>query len=133
MDHGTTDMQHMQHTGAGHMGQQMSQEMQKCIQECLNCHSTCVQTISYCLQQGGKHAEPTHIRLLLDCAEICQTSANFMLRGSDLHGRVCGVCAEICEQCTRSCEQFGNDPQMETCAESCRRCADSCRRMASSV
>ena len=112
-------------------GQQMSQEMQECIQNCLNCHSVCLQTIPYCLGMGGKHAEASHIRLMLDCEEICQTSANFMLRGSDLHGRTCGVCAEVCERCAQDCDQFGDDPQMKLCADTCRRCAESCRRMAS--
>jgi len=79
---------------------------------------------------GGKHAEASHIQLLLACAEICQTSANFMLLGSDLHARTCGVCAEVCEQCATSCEQMGNDAQMQACAEACRRCAESCQRMA---
>lgn len=109
----------------------MNQDMQQCIQECMNCHAICTQTVTYCLQMGGKHAEATHIGLLLDCAEICQTSANFMLRGSPMHGRVCGVCAEACERCAQSCEQMGDDAQMQACADTCRRCAESCRRMAS--
>lgn len=119
----------MPHT-AGH---QMSADMQQCIQECLNCHSICLQTVSHCLQMGGKHADPQHIALLLDCAEICQTSANFMLRGSPLHGRTCGVCAEVCELCAQSCEQMGDDAMMQACAAACRRCAESCRQMAAMV
>ena len=107
----------------------MSGDMQQCIQECLSCHSTCLATIQYCLQMGGEHAEAGHIRTLLDCAEICQTSANFMLRGSDFHMRTCGVCAEVCERCAQECARFGNDTQMQACAEACRRCADSCHRM----
>jgi hypothetical protein len=79
---------------------------------------------------GGRHAESAHIRLMLDCAEICQTSANFMLRGSELHSRTCGVCAEVCERCARDCEQLGDDAHMRACAEACRRCADSCKHMA---
>jgi hypothetical protein len=110
-------------------GHQMSEEMQRCIQACLDCHRICLETVTHCLQMGGKHADPAHIRLLLDCAEICQTSANFMLRGSDLHGRTCAVCAEVCERCAQDCAQF-DDAQMKACAEACRRCAESCRRMA---
>ena len=33
--------------------------------------------------------------VLLDCAEICQTSANFMLRGSPLHTNTCAACAIV--------------------------------------
>lgn len=107
-----------------------SNKLHECIQECLNCHSACLDSVPYCLQQGGKHGEASHIRLLLDCAEICQTSANFMLRGSPFHGRTCATCAEICQQCADDCARMGEDVQMQTCAAACRRCADSCQMMA---
>ena len=107
-----------------------SEDMQGCIQECLNCHSICTTTVAYCLQKGGVHAEAAHIGLLLDCAEICQTSANFMLRGSSQHMRICAACAAICEMCAEDCARMGDDPPMRNCADACRRCADSCRRMA---
>lgn len=106
------------------------QEMQECIQNCLNCHRICLETVSHCLQMGGKHADPGHIRLLLDCAEICATSANFMIRGSTFHSRTCGICAEVCQRCAEDCEQLGaNDQQMKACAETCKRCAQSCQHM----
>ena len=112
------------------MPHEIGGEMRECIQRCTDCHNVCLETVGHCLQLGGPHAEANHIRLLLDCAQICATSADFMLRGSDLHGRICGVCAEVCERCAEDCERFGDDEQMRRCAEECRRCADSCRRMA---
>ncbi len=78
---------------------------------------------------GGQHAEARHITTLLDCAEICQTSANFMLRGSELHTRTCAVCADVCQRCAEESDRMGNDVQMRACAEACRHCAESCRRM----
>ena len=114
-----------------HMGQ-MSGEMQQCIQNCTDCHRICVETTMHCLHMGGKHAEAKHIRLMMDCAQICQTSADFMLRMSNFHQRTCGICAEVCDQCADDCERVDrNDAQMKACADMCRRCADSCRRMAS--
>jgi hypothetical protein len=104
--------------------------MQACIQNCLDCHSLCLETIIYCLKQGGKHTALEHIRLLMDCAEICQTSANYMLRGSSFHDYTCDVCAEICQQCGEQCSQFSGDEQMRACAEMCYRCAASCQEMA---
>lgn len=112
---------------------QVNQEMQQCIENCLDCHSICLNTVTYCLQKGGHHADPAHIRLLQDCAEICQTSANFMLRGSELHARTCGVCAQVCEQCATECDRIGDDAQMKSCADMCRRCAESCRLMSTSM
>lgn len=109
---------------------QTSAHMQQCIDDCLDCHSICLETLNHCLQMGGKHAEAGHVRLLLDCAEICQTGANFMLRDSQLHSRTCGVCAEACLRCAEDCERFRDDDQMTACAEVCRRCAASCQEMA---
>lgn len=113
-------------------GHHMSEEMRRCIQLCQDCHATCIQMISHCLKLGGQHAAPDHIRLLMDCAQICMTTADYMARESLLHDRMCGLCSEICRLCAESCEQVGGDDQMiKQCAELCRRCAGSCERMAS--
>jgi hypothetical protein len=104
-------------------------DMQRCIDDCLACFRLCMETVPHCLKQGGLHAEAGHIRLLLDCAEICETSAAFMMRRSDLHTRTCDVCAEICRRCADACSRFPGDAQMSRCAEMCRRCAESCRQM----
>lgn len=104
--------------------------MQKCVQNCTDCHNACVQTISHCLDMGGSHTDAAHLRSLLDCADACDASVRFMLRGSELYPQMCGVCADACLGCALSCEQWPNDPVMKTCAEVCRLCADSCREMA---
>ena len=104
--------------------------MQSGVRAALECQTTCTETVIHCLMKGGAHAEPSHIRMLLDCAEICQLAANFMSRESDAHPRVCEVCAEVCERCATSCEQLADDDDMRRCAEACRSCAESCREMA---
>jgi len=112
----------------------MTREMQECINTCNECHSICLATVQRCLELGGKHAEAHHITTLLDCAEICQTSANFMLRTSDLHGRVCATCAEVCRACAEDCERMAaDDQQLQQCAQVCRRCEQSCQQMASAM
>lgn len=105
--------------------------MQDCITDCLDCHSVCLATIGHCLQKGGEHAEHAHIRLLQDCAQICITSADFMLRGSPLHQMTCRICAGVCEMCADDCAQIADDETMVLCVETCRRCAKSCSEMAS--
>ena len=113
------------------MAHQLSAEMRQCIENCTNCHTICLEAVTHCLEMGGKHAEASHIRLLMDCVDICATSAGFMLRGSNLHSGTCGVCADACERCAESCERIADgDELMLRCAEICRRCAQSCRQMA---
>lgn len=102
--------------------------MQSCIDDCDRCHQVCLQTaMNYCLNTGGKHVEAEHFRLMMNCAEICQLSANFMLSNSHFHNRTCAVCAEICEACATDCRKIGD---MDDCVEACMKCADSCRQMA---
>ncbi len=104
--------------------------LKDCIENCTECAAVCAETVQYCLEKGGDHAAPAHVRLLLDCIDICRTSAAFMIRGSELHAETCRACAEVCARCADECSRF-DDERMEACAEACRRCAESCRAMAS--
>lgn len=116
------------------MSHERNQEMEICIDNCQNCHEVCLETISHCLETGGEHASADHIKLLQDCVQICQTSADFMIRGSEHHALICGACAEICEACAEECEKMATGDGadfMRRCAEACRKCAESCRRMSS--
>lgn len=120
------------HEAAAMEEHHMSEEMRRCIQLCQDCHALCIKMIGHCLRLGGRHAAPDHIRLLMDCAQICTTSADYMARGSSLHDRVCGLCSEICRLCAESCERVAGDDQMvKQCGELCRRCAGSCEQMES--
>jgi hypothetical protein len=108
----------------------MTEEMRRCIDECLNCHRICIETVNHCLSLDGRHAEARHIRLILDCAQISATSADFMLRTSDYHTRLCGICAELCAASADSCQELGpHDATMQRCVQICRRCGDACGRM----
>ena len=105
--------------------------MQECIDRCQSCQESCLESITRCLQKGGKHAAAEHITSLAACAEVCDTSARLMLLGSALQAHVCDVCADVCNSCAKDCDRFGDDEMMQACAESCRRCAESRRQMAS--
>jgi hypothetical protein len=106
-------------------------DMEACIKACLDCHATCLATIDHCLTMGGQHAEASHIRIMMDCAQICVVSADFLSRGSSHHAHLCRECAEICRECAQNCDGHpGADDMMRRCAESCRRCAAECEKMA---
>lgn len=110
---------------------ELTSEMEQCAIDCLNCHSVCLRVISYCLRKGGNHAQAHHISLMMNCAEICQTTENFILSADpDLSTQLTDICSDICERCARSCEQFSGDALMVSCAEICRTCAISCRNIA---
>ena len=114
------------------MAQPQQSDMRDCIDACQSCHEVCIETIQHCLKMGGKHAAPEHIRTLMDCVQICETSADFMLRGSAHHAHTCAACAAVCEACAVSCEQLGG-AEMKRCADECRRCAQECREMSQAL
>lgn len=101
--------------------------MQACIEACNRCHGSCLaMSMNHCLEAGGEHVAPPHFRLMADCAQVCATAADFMLRGSSHHAAICAACADICDACADSCERLVG---MEACAEACRACAAACRAM----
>jgi hypothetical protein len=103
------------------------QNLRSAAQVAQQCQAICIDTIQYCLKMGGAHADPAHIKLLQDCADICESTAKFMLRDSPQHDQVTSACADICDLCAESCEKFTNDAQMKACADVCRACAAACR------
>ena len=114
-------------TEVGHEPHEHGQ-MGQCIDACLNCHRVCLHHASqHCLEVGGSHVEPKHFRLMLACAQICQTSADIMLLGVEAHRQVCGACAQICDACAESCAKLDD---MQACVDACHQCAEACRQMA---
>jgi hypothetical protein len=104
--------------------------MDTCIRACLECHRICLHCVIHCLTKGGSHAEVGHIRIMMDCAQICATTADFMIRESQHGKHLARECAEICRQCADSC---GNHPEaddhMKKCAQACLDCAAECEKM----
>lgn len=105
----------------------VTREIERCIRECLECHRICLDTaINHQLGIADIQLEPAQIRLLLNCAEICQTTATVVRSGSPLHRPTCRVCAKLCRRCAT---EFERTEAMRDCAKACRRCAESCQRL----
>jgi len=104
-----------------------AETMDRCIQACWTCRHECQITMfDYCLEMGGRHVEPDHIKIMTDCIEICQIAADSMVRHSPVAADICRACMATCEACATSCETLA----MQHCAEECYKCADACREMA---
>lgn len=103
--------------------------MQDCVNLCWQCRTACQETLfSHCLEMGGEHVAPDHVKIMTDCIQACQVAADFMTRDSALHVSTCAMCADVCEACAESCEAL-EAPEMKKCADICRKCAKSCRDM----
>ena len=107
------------------MPQMMNDE---CIKNCMACSETCFRmAVNHCLALGGKHTEPEHFKLMLNCAKVCETCACLQLSNSAFSQHLCKACADICEACAKSCEEVGD---MDECVAACKKCAASCASMA---
>ena len=104
---------------------------QTCIESCWRSHVMCLETERYCLDKNSMHVLvlPAHLALLADCAEMCEKTANSLLRRSSQHAAVCTACAQLCDACAQECEAFKEDARMLLCARTCRDCANHCREM----
>jgi hypothetical protein len=109
---------------------QVTQGAARTIQDC---QANCVQTIQSCLENGGDHADPAHLQLMQDCADVCEATAKVLLRSSPHHADLAAACASLCEFCAASCESFVGDLQMKACANQCLLCASACRQMTSTA
>jgi Domain of Unknown Function (DUF326) len=108
-------------------GERQKSQIDEYMLEFLDRHyRICLETITYCLFKGGGYAAEKQIRRLQDCAEICKTAANFMIRNSYIRPTICNACADICLRCAEECEMLINDKFMVACADACRRCARFC-------
>lgn len=109
-------------------------ELANCVEACYDCASTCTACADACL--GEQHVQDLVrcIRLNLDCADICETTGNMLVRMTEPDIAVLRAQLEACIQATRACaDECDRHASMHehcrVCAESCRRCADMCQRM----
>ena len=91
---------------------------QDCVADCLDCFEAVTECIAFCLNQLGGHECLKHLRSLMDCAAICQTNADFLLRDSSLRHLTCDVCAAACARCALDCEAIDpSDGRWRRCGE----------------
>lgn len=101
-------------------------EIEECAGLCLTCFATCqLATKGWA---SGIHRDDSELLLLLtDCALVCQTTSNFLLRGSAVGGLMCATCARICDRCASECEKHAD---LKECALHCRACSARCQQLA---
>jgi hypothetical protein len=109
------------------------EDLKRGMQDALDSYRACMEALNFCLQKGGKYAEPKTIRLLTDCAELCRTNADFMVRGSDMYSHTNFACGEVCERTAEVLDRMGDDPVLKACAEACHRCAESDRILSKGI
>lgn len=102
-------------------------QLQYCINICWSCRDTSQKALyNHYFKLTDKNFDATHIKLMTDCIQICQTTADFMTRNSQFNEQIGEICAIICEACSDSCRKYDTE-EMQHCADLCRKCANYCR------
>jgi hypothetical protein len=104
--------------------------LDECIQNCWRCHRQCLETTVYLSAKDGDDAKQEKVRLLLSCAELCQSTANLLLIGASIYQDACRLCAAICEESAMMLGRDTEDRQLRLCFDACCQCAASCLEMA---
>jgi len=102
----------------------------ECMQLCLESSSACQNILFHHLKHGTR-VNAENIGLLIECIEICKTTANLIRQESFiLHPEICRECADVCDACADSCECIaGENEAINQCIEICRVCAVWCREV----
>ena len=106
----------------------------KAAEEIAQCANKCNEGFHHCFQQaatGGKQDFARAAHHLVDCAEICRTTATLTARMSTHAAQIHEVCAASCEQSVEACKSLdraGAQP-MKAVVERLRDTARLCRNL----
>jgi hypothetical protein len=107
----------------------------RCIEACSDCAQACTQCADDCLSEHQPQDLVKCIRLNLDCADVCGTTARMISRQTEYDANVARAmleaCIAACRSCGDECERHGRHgmEHCTVCAEQCRRCEDACRSL----
>ena len=102
------------------------------IDTVLECGEACTECADACLSEDSVAALARCIRLNMDCADVCSTTARILSRHTAadvaISRAVLEACVVACASCAAECAQHADmHEHCRICAEACRRCEQACR------
>lgn len=102
------------------------------------CAQACTACADSCLSEESPRQLAKCIRLDLDCADICNTTARVISRQTEydanLTRAVLEACIQACRSCGSECESHASmHEHCRICAEACRRCEAACNELLSAI
>jgi hypothetical protein len=104
------------------------------IDTLIMCSEACTACADACLSEDMVGSLTTCIRLNLDCADICATTARVLSRQTGFDAAIARTqleaCATACMTCAAECAMHaGMHEHCRICAEACSRCERACREL----
>src|SRR3954471_14713069 len=102
------------------------------------CAQTCTSCADACLAEEMVRELRQCIRLNLDCADVCATTATLGNRrtgsNEEVIRKLLDACVTACRLCAETCEQHaGTHEHCRICAEACRVCELACQKALSTI
>lgn len=91
-----------------------------------DCAAMCCETWDILLNRSDVTMRKFQIKLLSDCASVCELCAKFIAENSVLIKSLCDYCAFVCEYCAKECLKH-NERESQMCGQMCLNCARDCR------
>lgn len=107
-----------------------------CLEACLSCAQVCRSCADACVAEAKGDMLTPCIRRNMDCAAICDATAQVLSRTSQPDWRVVTAllqaCAAACGSCATECERHAQMMEhCRVCAEACRECEQACAALGS--
>jgi hypothetical protein len=93
------------------------------------CTAICERVGGNLLSSQDIYMRGNQLKLMKDCADICNTCAMYMARNSPYTQSLANYCAYVCEACANECLRF-SDHDSQLCGQTCLECARACRTFA---
>jgi hypothetical protein len=97
------------------------------IRKLTECALECHKCMAACLEEEDVSMMARCIELDLDCAEICTTTAAYVVRNSESMATLLAICGEICKACAEECQKH-DAAHCQQCAAVCFECAELCEQ-----
>jgi hypothetical protein len=115
-----------------------SEQLIRCIDECHACAQVCTSCADACVAERNVERLRQCIRLDLDCADLCLTTAALASRRTGSNEEVLRltleVCALACRRCAEECDKHSSmHEHCRICAEACRSCQRACEEAVTDV
>ena len=116
-----------------HVRGSVNEPLLAAIDACYSCAQTCTSCADACLAEDMVDRLRQCIRLNLDCADVCDTTAAVATRrtgsNEEVIRKMLDVCATACRLCATECERHaGQHEHCRICARSCRECEHACQQ-----
>lgn len=94
----------------------------ECLLTCQKCHAACLQVAGNSLLSSDDPLFSPRVRLL-ETADICCATAEFVRRNSQFAALMCALCVQLCQT---SAKAFEDAAELDECALFCLKCAGLC-------